>query len=99
MAKEIIIKKANGIITIDTVSHYKYYGVDVHNKQHGFISQRGFGGNEYVINMFHRITVGNHYCIKGCNLRNFIIDILSSHDTQVFEFDTWIELLVWAMDK
>lgn len=85
-------------IDITEVDIIKYYGV-VSWADKGFINREYYNRGKFKINTFDAITNGNGWSNYGCNnLENFI-RILLEDAFWVYEFDTWQELLEWAITK
>lgn len=98
--KQVVLNTPDNTVLLDNVSGNKYYGVIVGKNSPAYIAADCMLYNEhsYNVRFFHSMTNGNkwlnedHRTLKDC-----IRALMSrSPDSQIFEFETYQELFLWA---
>lgn len=82
-----------GSVALTTVSPNRYYGV---NSGHsiGFITQKEYRYNEYVVRCADGITYANYWSFSNSSLPALINELISCN-FKVYEFNTAAELFDW----
>ena len=100
--KKVINETLKNEVYIDNVSIDKCYGIrNLNSGIIGFIHQEQFNHGDYVAAVMspNGVTKGNTFCnVQAATLSGTIQAALYSR-SDVFEFDTSNELLVWLADE
>lgn len=99
MKKVIIAPTPDDTVLIENVSSKKYYGTVI-NGDKGFISSEGYYDGPFFARCFSGLTHHNYWAFSTSpTLERCIEKIIRGGGGKVFEFDTWEELLRWALEK
>jgi hypothetical protein len=94
--KKVINNNDQTTTSVDNVNVMKYYGISHTNaNSKGFITRENYESGLFVTKCISGLTNGN--CWSGQNsssLINLIKQMISSN-YQIFEFDTYREILQW----
>lgn len=98
--KKVVKVVKDDVITLDDVRVYNYYGFIFDDGSCGYI-----GGNDngpstvFTARFFHNMTRGNIWGSPHNSVKDCIDSLMSEPDCEVFEFDSYRELLKWASEN
>ena len=96
--RQVVLKTNESHINVENVFYAKYYGVK-HLHKVGFIRRLGYYVDDYKVYSFNEMTQSIGAYSRDTTIRGIITYLLKTANTQVFEFDTWQELLKWAIEE
>ena len=98
--KRIVLKAESEVKSYSKVDEHKYYslvtksGCDI-----GFITREKFGDGRFAARCFTDMTSANGWMCYSSDELVDIVKTLLSQGFKVNEFDTWQEMLAWALKQ
>jgi hypothetical protein len=90
--------RKNNIVVSTETAIYKYYGVCLGGPNRGFISRREFETGCFTVSSPYKLTGGNGWVHFDTQSLSTTIDKLIDNGNEVFEFDTFNDLMKWVGD-
>ena len=99
MKNVVLVSPPPNIIVVDRASTDKYYGVQIHAGERGFVTRSEYYDGKFVLRCLSGFTRGNGWDSWDRDTLIEHLTALLDAGKRVSEFDTPEELMAWAMEK